>query len=193
MAFRKTVSLSAAPSSAVAQIAADTKYWLYVNGTLVTFEGGLKRGPNPSDTYYDEKDIKSYLKAGSNTIAILVWHFGKSGYSHKDSGAAGLLFQSDIVVGANTTRVNSDTTWKAKQHPGYGENLSGGQPNSRLAESNIYYDARNAASMANWNQPGFVDTSWARALDKGVAGTGLWNALVLRPSRCSSTAPCAPT
>src|SRR4051812_44862300 len=61
VAFRKTLSLSAAPSSAVAQIAADTKYWLYVNGTLVTFEGGLKRGPNPSDTYYDEKDLKSYL------------------------------------------------------------------------------------------------------------------------------------
>src|SRR5262249_42718478 len=161
------------PSSAVTQIATDTKYWLYVNGNLVTFEGGLKRGPNPTDTYYDEQDIAPYLNAGNNTIAILVWHFGKNGLSHRDSGAGGLVFHADVVVGGNTTPINSDTThWRAKQHPGYGwdDPQDPNEPNWRLAESNINYDARNAASMANWNQPGFSDTGWALALDKGAAG-----------------------
>ena len=40
-----------------ADIAVDSKYWLWVNGELVVFEGGLKRGPNPSDTYYDHVDL----------------------------------------------------------------------------------------------------------------------------------------
>ena len=173
VALRKTVNLASVPSSVITDIAADTKYWLYVNGALVTFEGGLKRGPTPNDTYYDEKDIASYLTTGNNTIALLVWHFGKSGFSHKDSGAAGLLFQSPIVV--------SDTSWKAIVHPGYGNDSSGGQPNYRLAESNIYYDARNAGSMANWQATNYNDSAWSNATDKGAAGAAPYNALVLRP------------
>jgi len=69
------------PDEAIARIAADSKYWLWINDNLVVFEGGLKRGPNPEDTYYDEVDIAPYLKAGSNTIAALVWYFGKQGFS----------------------------------------------------------------------------------------------------------------
>src|SRR4051812_9969531 len=61
VAFRTKIFLDAAPSTAITQIAADTKYWLYVNGNLVTFEGGLKRGPPPNDSYYDEQDLARYL------------------------------------------------------------------------------------------------------------------------------------
>ena len=35
------------------RIAADTKYWLWVNDKLVVREGGLKRGPTPKDSYCD--------------------------------------------------------------------------------------------------------------------------------------------
>lgn len=181
VAFRKTINLSAAPSLAITQIAVDSKYWLYINGNLVVFEGGLKRGPTPTDTYYDEKNIASYLTSGNNTIALIAWYYGKQGESHNSSGQGGLLFQSDIVVGGNTTRLNSDDSWKAKQHSGYGANASGGQPYYTLSESNIYYDARNATSMLNWNTSGFVDSAWSAATDKGIAGTAPWNALVLRP------------
>ena len=54
IAFRKTVSLSNPPASVKALIAADSKYWLWINGRAVVFEGALKRGPNPSDSYVDE-------------------------------------------------------------------------------------------------------------------------------------------
>ena len=47
---------------------------------MVVFEGGLKRGPNPEDTYCDEVDLAPYLKKGKNQVAVLVWYFGK----HKD-------------------------------------------------------------------------------------------------------------
>ena len=50
IALRKNVSLDQQPKSAQARIAADSKYWLWINGKLVVFEGQLKRGPNPNDT-----------------------------------------------------------------------------------------------------------------------------------------------
>jgi alpha-L-rhamnosidase len=90
--YRKSVTITKIPSHAIAKIATDSKYWLWINGKLVVFEGGLKRGPNPRDTYYDRVDIASYLKTGNNTVAVLVCYFGKDGFSHKSSGKAGLLF-----------------------------------------------------------------------------------------------------
>jgi alpha-L-rhamnosidase len=85
-AFRKIIDLKLVPVTVIARIAVDSKYWLWINGRLVVFEGGLKRGPNPEDTYYDEVDIAPYLKKGKNTIAVLAVYFGKDGFSHKSSG-----------------------------------------------------------------------------------------------------------
>ena len=66
--FRKDFRIDYLPTKLVARIAVDSKYWLYINDKLVIFEGGLKRGPTPNDTYYDEFDIAPYLKKGGNTI-----------------------------------------------------------------------------------------------------------------------------
>ncbi|MFE6621116.1 discoidin domain-containing protein [Streptomyces sp. NPDC057740] len=181
VAFRRSFTLGSAPSKAVTQIAADSKYWMWVNGTLVVFDGGLKRGPNRTDTYYDEIDLAPYLKSGSNTVALLVWYFGKQGFSHNSSGRGGLLFQSDIEVGSTTTRLVSDTNWKHTVHPGYSNNTSGTQANFRLPESNIFYDARAAAVVSGWRSPGFDDGAWTAPTDFGAAGAAPWNALVQRP------------
>ena len=90
----KIVYIDKVPQTLTARIAADSKYWLWINGRLVVFEGGLKRGPSPYDTYYDPVEIAPYLQNGENTIAVLVWHFGKSGFSHVNSGLAALLFEA---------------------------------------------------------------------------------------------------
>lgn len=181
VAFRRSFTLDSVPSKAVTRIAADSKYWLWVNGTLVVFEGQLKRGPNRTDTYYDELDLAPYLTSGGNAVALLVWYFGKQGFSHNSSGQGGLLFQSDIQTGSNTTRLVSDTNWKHTVHPGYSNNTSGTQVNFRLPESNVYYDARNAAAMAGWESAGFDDSGWSAPADLGAAGAAPWNALVQRP------------
>ena len=86
--YRKTVDIEKVPEALTANIAADSKYWLWINGEMVVFEGGLKRGPSISDTYYDEVEIAPYLKKGENTIALLVWYFGRNGFSHIRSGTA---------------------------------------------------------------------------------------------------------
>ena len=59
-AFRKQVDIDKVPNQAIARIAADSKYWMWINGKQVVFEGSLKRGPNPTDTYYDEVDIAPF-------------------------------------------------------------------------------------------------------------------------------------
>ncbi|WP_346779680.1 discoidin domain-containing protein [Streptomyces sp. S3(2020)] len=181
VAFRKTFTLDGAPGSAVTAIAVDSKYWLWVNGQLVTFEGGLKRGPAPNDTYYDEIDLAPYLSSGRNTVAILAWYFGKSAFSHKDSGQGGLLFSSSITAGASTTTLVSDTSWRVTPHAGYKNNTAGGQPSYRIPEGNVYYDARDATGMKDWTLPTFSDAGWPTATDKGALGAAPWNALAKRP------------
>ena len=89
--FRKDFALKKKPKKAEAKIAADTKYWLWVNGELAIFEGGLKRGQNRTDTYYDVVDLTPWLKKGSNNVRLLLWHFGKPGFSHVNSGKAGVI------------------------------------------------------------------------------------------------------
>ena len=41
--FVKKFSLQNIPQTVIAQIAVDSKYWLYSNGVLAVFEGGIKR------------------------------------------------------------------------------------------------------------------------------------------------------
>ena len=135
IAFRKDFDLDAVPGQAVARIAADSKYWLWVNGELAVFEGALKRGPRPDAAYYDEVDLAPYLKKGGNKVALLLWHFGKDGFSHKDSGLAQLQFDCPSLG------VTSDATWLCRTHPAYGK-ADCPAPNYRLSESSIRFDAR---------------------------------------------------
>lgn len=172
--FRKVVTLGKTPKKASARIAVDSKYWLWINGEQVVFEGQLKRGPTPSDTYYDEVDLVPYLKKGDNTIALLVWYFGKQGFSHKSSGKPGLIFDAEIDGKA----LLSDASWKARIHPAY-STAPGEMPNYRLPESNIRFDARH--DVKGWQMPGFDDTAWPVAHEYGKPPCTPWNQLVLRP------------
>ncbi len=46
VSFRKTINLANVPANATANIAADSKFWLWVNGEMVVFEGGMSHGPS---------------------------------------------------------------------------------------------------------------------------------------------------
>lgn len=172
--FRRDFHLDVLPQEAMARIAVDSKYWLWINGELVVFEGQLKRGPTPQDTYFDRVDLKPYLQRGENTFALLVWYFGKHGFSHKSSGKAGLLFDAQI----DGTRWLSDDQWKACVHPAYG-NTGAPHPNFRLPESNIRFDARK--DILGWELPNFDDSGWPAAELLGQAPCAPWNQLVERP------------
>lgn len=161
--FRKEFNLKKIPKKAEAHIAADTKFWLWVNDSLAVFEGGLKRGPNRRDTYYDVIDIAPYLRTGENDVRILLWHFGRQGFSHSDSG------QSGIIVNVPSVGLVSDASWKSRRLNTY---QSCGEPstNFRLAESSIRYDAR---------QEGMDD--FRPSLEICGWNEGVWGKLVERP------------
>lgn len=174
IAFRKDIKLNEKPKKALTQIAVDSKYWLWINGELVVFEGGLKRGPNPLDSYYDEIDLAPYLRKGKNKIAILLWYFGKEGFSHKDSGKAGLIFD----MNADGVHYVSDKSWLSRIHPAYADT---GEPfpNWRLPESNIRFYAEK--DIKDWQTADVGKSTFGRSLEIGKWGDSPWNALIKRP------------
>ena len=175
-AFRKSIELDEIPVKSEIRIAVDSKYWMWINGELVVFEGGLKRGPSPNDTYYDLVDISGKLKNGENTIAILVWYFGKNGFSHHSSGKAGMVFElynNDELV------LKSDRNWQTKALTSYLQSYDGSQPNYRLSESNIIYDARN--EIGPWTESDFEPKGWRRSFEVGAPPCFPWNKLLKRP------------
>ena len=135
--WRKTAEIATVPASVKAKIATDSKYWLYINGRLVVFEGGLKRGPAPHATYYDEVEIAPYLKSGENIIAVLTWYFGLNGFSHVSSGMAGLFFEAT----GDGVEIVTDKSWKGGIYDAFGE-TDAPKPNYRISESNIRFDMR---------------------------------------------------
>lgn len=160
IAFRKDFDLKRVPSKANAVIAADSKYWLWINGELAVFEGSLKRGPKPGCAYYDEVDLAPFLKKGENKIALLLWHFGKSGFSHEDSGLAQLLF------GCPAIGVASDSSWLCRVHPAFGT-AGEPKPNYRLPESSILFDAQK--DIPDWQVSG-PEGFTAAAVVEGTLG-----------------------
>jgi alpha-L-rhamnosidase len=172
--YRYQFNINDKPAVAVASISCDSKYWLYINGHLVVFEGQLKRGPTPNDTYYDEVNIQPYLQQGKNTIAILMWYWGKQGFCHNSSGRAGLLFEAEV----DRQFIVSNKEWKLEKHQSF-RNSTGQQPNFRLPEFNIHYDAR--YDTEEWIQPSFDDAQWTKAAVIAKAGEAPWNQLWKRP------------
>lgn len=200
MALRKDIALSASDltGQVTARIAADTKYWLWINGKMAVYEGQLKRGaallekdvygtptsgqPNMAvmreeiATYYDEVDLAPFLQAGNNTIVALVWYFGNSGHSHVDSGQGAFLFHSQI----GSVTVNSDDTWVTHQHLDYQPSANIGKATAGARqEYYIVYDAQKG--FTGFEQPDFDVSNWTAAVELGAAGDKPWNELWARP------------
>lgn len=170
VAFRKTFSLDKVPAEAVANIAAESKYYLWMNEELAVFDGASKRGATPYDGFYEQVDLADYLKQGENTLVILVSYNGRGGNSSVDPGKAGLLFQMQ----AGDVTVVSDSSFKANRLRAYrNQGLLGADwPNysqsSMLAEWNVYYDARE--SVGDYTASDFDDSSWENATVVTEAG-----------------------
>ena len=137
VSFRKSFEVSDINEArdAVACIAAESKYWLYINGEMAVREGGLKRGPTPEDGYYDTVEIGQYLREGENTIAALVW-FWRDGasYSSTNSGKGGFLFEAEL----GGEKLISDASWLAARNTAFLQDPGARQPNYRLPEAGAY-------------------------------------------------------
>ena len=166
--FHKDFTLTKMPQKVEARIAADSKYWLWVNGRQAVFEGALKRGPNPLDTYYDIVDLAPYLRKGQNDMRLLLCHFGKPGFSHVSSG------QSGVIVDAPAIGLMTDASWQSLRLQTY-QTCDEPYTNFRLSESNIRYDARLEDGRIEELKDG------KPSLEIGEWGEGAWGKLIKRP------------
>ena len=171
--YRYETELERVPSELLARIGVDSKYWLWINGEMVVFEGGLKRGPAPDKIYYDVIDIAPYLQKGKNSIAILHWFFGKDGFSHKNSGKAAMIFDAQ----SKNIEIISNEDWQCTIYEAYSD-TEAPYPNYRLPESNIRYDAQK--EIADWIK---IDCSveFEKATIVASAGDTPFGELIARP------------
>ena len=174
MCFIKNVSLDKIPEELIAHISADSKYWLYINGETVVFEGGVKRGPDKNSGYYDSLDISPYLKEGENSICALVWFWdNETSYSYHSSGQGGFLFEAT----GESISIVSDESWKVKRNSSY-VNSSLYPPNYRLPEYSIYFDARE--ETGNWTDEAYDASGWENATEYAAGGEGAYGKLYPR-------------
>ncbi len=174
MCFNKKIVIDEVPESFVADISADSKYWLYINGETVVFEGSVKRGPDKNSGYYDSIDIAPFLKEGENTIAALVWYWdNETSYSYSGSGQGGFIFEA---VNKDISIV-SDNSWKVKRNSAYVDSALY-PPNYRLPEYSIYFDARK--DQPDWINEGYDVSSWENATEYAVGGEGAYGKLYPR-------------
>ena len=95
------------------------------------------------------------LREGDNTVAVLVWYFGKDGFSHRNSPTPGLA----ISLSVDGRALDTDNAWRVCRHPAY-YLPEGEKPNYRLPESNIGFDATKDIAF---HRPDYDDGSWSKA------------------------------
>ena len=104
--FRKSFSLSSAPTHFVVHVSADNRYQLFVNGTRVA------RGPARGDLdhwRFETVDLATQLRSGSNVLAAVVWNFADSAPMAQLTYRSGFVLQGDTAA---ESAVNTDRSWK---------------------------------------------------------------------------------
>ena len=158
--FRKQFQVPTTGANANLFIFADNRYQLWINGQFVW------RGParfDPKRPEYDSLNVGSYLTAGTNTIAVLVYgHVTNSnGLDNRGNGrsmdhAPGLAVQ---LVGQGFS-VSTYNTWRCSNNTSHNARVPAASPWRRRARSqNCWCSGR--------NRP--LARAWASAVDDGNA------------------------
>lgn len=175
--LRKKVTLEDVPASAIARVAVDSRYWLWVNGEKVIEDGQVKRGPNETDSYFEYVDLTKYLRKGENTFAVLALYFGNDSkyYSYHSSGQGAFVMEAQL----GDVLLKTDESWKVRKHLSFlnRQELKGEGPSTRIPEEHNYYDARLEAGLENWQSPDYDDSAWGNATVYGAVGDAPWGGL----------------
>lgn len=114
--FRKAFSLTAVPAAAPADIGAEARYKLFVNGRRAAFGPCRSSG---EEKYYDTVDLAPYLKEGENELFCEVLaladnsDMGRSGPVFGVRRTGNLLFAFSMKAGDVTT----DESWDCAPSP----------------------------------------------------------------------------
>jgi len=154
--FRRQVELPAAPVMSKLSIFADSRYTLWINGQ------SIGRGParfDPRCPEYDLYENTPSLRAGANTIAVLVRYFGLGNFRWIPAGA-GLCVDLEIALPDGTTeRITSDASWRASVADAYSRDAS---RMSIILPANEEFDARQWEPA--WITGPYDDSGWLPAV-----------------------------
>lgn len=152
--FRKVFDVGAKPDHFVVHVSADTRYKLYVNGTLVSL------GPARGDLLhwnFETVDIAPLLVVGKNSIASLVWNEGPT------RPEAQITLMTAFILQGNSAEeevVNTNDTWKVARDPGY-EPLTPRTTGYYVAGPGELVRMRDV--ITGWEAATYDDTSWSKA------------------------------
>ncbi|MEO7372422.1 MAG: alpha-L-rhamnosidase N-terminal domain-containing protein [Terrimesophilobacter sp.] len=152
--FRRQFPLTEIPAVASVRITSNSRHILFVNGHEVL------RGPIRSSArrlYYDHTDIRSYVRKGNNTFAVLVRYYGFATSWWEPTpmtgaaGAGGFLLEALL----DEDTLVSDSTWRARDSSAWQRRRPDNELSPQIPE---IFDARNAD--AGWLRADFDDSSW---------------------------------
>lgn len=147
----------------VIAVTADTRYLLYVNGSIVC------RGPETGDAYrkyYDEVDITEYLKEGANCIGVKVIHYplGDEGIQQFAFGAT--AFMRSVYGGLcvfcteGEADIYTDKSWKWLPDASYGFKDS-----KKARQAGDMERIQAGAYEEGWSEPGYDDSAWEDSVE----------------------------
>lgn len=154
--FRRSFSPGEAP--ATIRITADSRYWLWLNGEWIG------HGPVRAWTghwRYDEYDLSPYLGAASNTLAVLVQHYGEGTFQYLDA-PAGLLVELIDAAG----RSLPEAGWVATPDPSYPSFVP------RVSVQEGFEEWHEAAADDGWRLNGYDAGHWPAAVGLRSAEAG---------------------
>jgi alpha-L-rhamnosidase len=177
--FRKSFRLDFKPDKFVIHVSADNRYRLFVNGHAVC--SGPARG-DLYNWYFETVDIATYLQAGDNTLAALVWNMGVYAPVAQVSNQTAFVLQGD---GNAEQAANSDRTWKVMKDSAYHPcSTDNGERLHTYMVTGPGDEVKGAFYPWGWEQAAYSDASWAHAepVSKPVpAGVGTDNLWTLAP------------
>lgn len=157
--FRRVFDIAGRVTGASAQVSADGRYQLYVNGQLIG------RGPARCSTasqYIDDYDIAPFLRPGRNVIAALAHSYGRHtawyelpDWEHARAfGCGGFFLQGDVTSSsAPAVQLDTGQEWRYLESEAWQRDV----PSGSLGFIEIY-DARRAP--LGWNTVDFDDSGW---------------------------------
>ena len=110
--FRRDFQLAAAPERFLVHVSADNRYRLYVNGTEVS------SGPARGDLMhwnYETVDLAPHLRPGANTLAAVVWNWGRYRPVAQISYRTAFVLQGEDDAAV----VSSGPEWRVHWNRGY--------------------------------------------------------------------------
>jgi len=173
--FRKSFLLDRKPDKFIIHVSADNRYRLLVNGHAVC--SGPARG-DLGHWNFETIDISSYLQAGQNELAALVWNMGVYAPVAQLSNRTAFVLQGD---GKEEQGVNTDQQWKVAGDSAYSPCST--DNGARLRTYMVIGpgdSVQGARYPWGWEQPGYDDGRWlpaeivAGAVPWGVGTDNLW-------------------